>query len=97
MSRATLSGMVVAGDGADVDDIAFGFFEVGQGGAGYEEDASDVGGVDILVVFKGGGFEGLAVYEIAGVIDEDVYPARGGGELLDHFVDIAFLADIGLQ
>ena len=72
VNSGAVASAVVAGDGADVDDAALAFFKPGQSGLGYEENRADVCLVDVIVVFDCRGFEGLAVDEVACVVDEDV-------------------------
>lgn len=88
---------MVAGDRADVDDDAFGGLQVADGGAGDEEDAAGVGGEDVFVEVERGFGERMAADEGAGVVDEDVEAAGLFDEGCDHFGDLGFVADVGLE
>jgi len=95
-SRA-LASAVMAGNRADVDDISFAFFQIRQGGPGCQKGAEDVGGIHVVVISYACGLEGLAVDERAGIVDKYVDAAGLFCELLDHFFDLFFAADIGAE
>ena len=82
-------------DGRHVENAAIaGALHVGHEGLAHEEDAGDVGVLDGAPFFEREILDVLAVVG-AGVVDEDLDFADGGGDFLLQFHDLVFLGDVG--
>lgn len=83
----------MAADAGDIDDGAFGRFEVGPGGSGEADGAEELEGEAVLPVVIGEGFE-FAAPGGAGIVDEDVEGAVGIESELDEAGGVDGIAEV---